>query len=94
MVYDINNKSHKDTTKFVYAFDHKDRVIAKTKHFGNWSSIETYSDFDTLNNPTTVRHTFNKNTSIEKKSIIPWDNKYLNYRINEDTITSPRKQIQ
>ncbi len=88
MVYDINNKSRKDTTKFVYAFDHKDRVITKTKHFGNWSSIETYSDFDTLNNPTTVRHAFNKNTSIEKREYNSLGQQILNYRINEDTITS------
>jgi len=88
MVYDINNKSRKDTTKFVYTFDLKDRVVTKTKYFGNWSSIEAYSDFDTLNNPTTVRHTFDKNTSIEKRVYNSLGQQILNHKIKENNITS------
>lgn len=88
MVYDINNELCKDTIKFVYTFDHRDRVITKTKYFGEWSSMESYLDFDTLNNPTTVRHTSDKNTSVEKRKYNSLGQQILNQRLKEDTITS------
>lgn len=87
-VYDINNKLRKDTTKFVYTFDNKDRVITKTKYFGKWYSIEIYSDFDSLNNPTIVRHKFDNNTSIEKRRYNSLGQQILNQILKDDTITS------
>lgn len=86
MVYGINNKARKDTTKFTYTFDQKDRVTAKTEHFGNWTSIDTYTDFDTLNNPTTIIHTFNNNTFVEKRQYNSLGQEILNERLRNDTI--------
>jgi hypothetical protein len=87
-VYDINNKSNKDTTKFHYKIDHMDRVITKTEYFGSWSSVETYSDFDTLNNPTKIIHSFNKNTFVEQRKYNSLGQEILNQRLTNDTITS------
>ena len=87
MVYDINNKSRKDTTKFAYTFDQIDRVTTKTELFGKWSAIETYSDFDGLNNPITVRHTFDNNTFVEKKQYNSLGQEILNQRFKGDSLT-------
>lgn len=87
-VYDIKNKSRKDTTKFVYTFDQKDRVITKTEYFGNWSSMVTYSEFNTLNNPTILIHKFGNNSSIEKIEYNSLGQQILYQRLNGDTITS------
>lgn len=88
MVYDLNNKNSKDTTTFVYAFDDKDRLITKTTYFSNWSTMEFYSDFDALNNPTTVSYTSNNNTFIEKRLYNLLGQEILNQRLKDDTITS------
>ncbi len=88
IVYDKNNKSPKDTTKFLYAIDHMDRVITKTEYFGKWFTMETYSDFDTLNNPTTIIHSFNNNTFLEQRKYNSLGQEILNQRLTNDTITS------
>jgi hypothetical protein len=88
MVYDINIKARKDTTKFTYTFDQKDRVTTKTEHFGNWTAIETYTDFDPLNNPTTIIHSFNNNILVEKRQYNSLGQQILNQRLTNDTITS------
>lgn len=87
-LYDINNKSLKDTTYFTYIFDQKDRLTTKTEHFGNWTAIETYTDFDALNNPTTIIHSFNNNTFVEKRQYNSFGQEILNQRLTNDTIAS------
>jgi hypothetical protein len=87
-LYDINNKSRKDTTKFTYTFDQKDRVTTKTEHFGKWTAIEIYKDFDVLNKPTIIIHSFNNNTFVEKIQYNSHGQKILNQRLINDTISS------
>jgi hypothetical protein len=87
-LYDIKSKSRKDTTKFTYTFDQKDRVITKTKHFGTWTALESYTDFDALNNPTTIIHSFNNTTFVEKRQYNSLGQEILNQRLENDTITS------
>ncbi len=87
LVYDINNKSSADTTKFVYSTDEKGRVISKTDYFGKWTATETYSDFDIFNNPQTVTHTFNSSIFVEKKQFNSNGQEILNQRFEKDSIT-------
>lgn len=87
-----------DTTKYVYIFDPQGRVEARITHAGNSSRLEGYSEFDTLNKPTTVFHAYcNMNCSetfnykyhcIEKKSYDSKGKEILTQRFIDSTINS------
>lgn len=66
--FDINNKNKVDTTKFIYEFDEQERVISKSKFFGQWVVLEIFQNFNDKGFPTTIIRTFdNKTTTIQKE---------------------------
>ena len=87
MVSDSKNKSHKDTTKFVYSLDEKGRVISKTKYFGQWTVTETYSDFDSFNNAQIVTHSFNNTSFVEKRRFNSAGQQIFNQIVEDGNIT-------
>jgi hypothetical protein len=86
LTYDINSKTRKDTTKFQYSFDPKDRITCMTEYFGNRISQKSYSDFDSLNNTTTIKYTFNNNRFTEKRLYNSLGQLIFNQRLKNDTI--------
>jgi hypothetical protein len=86
-VFDINNKNRKDTTNYTYQFDQNDRVTEKTIHFGRWSVVEIYSDFDSLNNPQTEIRPNDKPPMITKRQYNALGQVIFKQRLEADTVT-------
>lgn len=92
-IFDVSRKSKMDTTRYLYSYDDKDRVLTKTTYLGNFTSTETYSDFDDSNNAQTVVRVVLKNYTYIDQRKYDSNGKLIEEQRLHDGIVTHREEM-